>query len=113
MTAKNLQYLLNIGVTHVLNTAETDVNINPQRYTKEGICYKGFRVSDVPHANIEQFFDESVEFIDRALSFSMGKVFVACLLVKNLFFGLGDIFRSGSLDIPINFLVAEVQSHTL
>jgi len=79
-TAKNLKYLLDIGVTHLLNTAENDVNVNPKRYTKEGISYKGFRCPDLPQADIAQFFDESVEFIDRALSFSCGKVFVNCLL---------------------------------
>jgi hypothetical protein len=77
--------LLNIGVTHLLNTAENDVNINPKRYQKEGICYKGFRCPDLPQSDIAQFFDESVEFIDRALSFSCGKIFVNCLLVSCYF----------------------------
>ena len=49
-TAKNLKYLLDIGVTHLLNTAENDVNVNPKRYTKEGISYKGFRCPDLPQA---------------------------------------------------------------
>ena len=71
-------------MTHLLNTAENDVNVNPKRYTKEGISYKGFRCPDLPQADIAQFFDESVEFIDRALSFSCGKVFVNCLLVSLL-----------------------------
>jgi hypothetical protein len=53
-TVKNLPYLLSINVTHVLNTAECDVNVNPKKYSKEGICYKGFRVNDVPHADISQ-----------------------------------------------------------
>ena len=71
-------------MTHLLNTAESDVNVNPKRYTKEGISYKGFRCPDLPQADIGQFFDECVEFIDRALSFSCGKVFVNCLLVRKL-----------------------------
>lgn len=75
-----MKYLQDIGVTHVLNTAETDVNINPQRFKDKGICYKGFRCPDLPHADIAQFFDESTEFIERALSFSSGLVFVNCLL---------------------------------
>lgn len=79
-TVKNIQYLQGIGVTHVLNTAENDVNINPQRFRDKGIIYKGFRCPDLPQADIAQFFDESTEFIDRALSFSMGLVFVNCLL---------------------------------
>lgn len=79
-TVKNFKYLQKIGVTHVLNTAETDVTINPQRFRDAGICYKGFRCPDLPHADIAQFFDECAEFIDRALSFSCGLVFVNCLL---------------------------------
>ena len=77
-----MKYLLDIGVTHLLNTAENDCNMNPKKYGKEGICYKGFRCPDLPQADISQFFDECVEFIDRALSFSCGKVFVSCLLVR-------------------------------
>ena len=39
-----------------------------------------FRCPDLPQADISQYFDECVEFIDRALSFSCGLVFVNCLL---------------------------------
>jgi len=60
--------------------AENDININPERFRAAGISYKGFRCPDLPHADIAQFFDECVEFIDRALSFSCGLVFVNCLL---------------------------------
>ena len=42
-TVKNFKYLQKIGVTHVLNTAENDVTINPQKFRDAGICYKGFR----------------------------------------------------------------------
>ena len=42
-TVKNFKYLQKIGVTHVLNTAENDVNINPQRFKDVGISYRGFR----------------------------------------------------------------------
>jgi len=79
-TVKNFKYLQKIGVTHVLNTAENDVNINPERFRAVGISYKGFRCPDLPQADIAQFFDECTEFIDRALSFSCGLVFVNCLL---------------------------------
>jgi protein-tyrosine phosphatase len=79
-TVKNLKYLVKLGVTHVLNTAENDVNLSPQRYAKEGISYKGFRLADLPQADIYQHFDDCAEFIDRALSFSHSLVFVNCLL---------------------------------
>ncbi|XP_040563271.1 dual specificity protein phosphatase 3 [Lepeophtheirus salmonis] len=80
ITAKNMDYLNKIGITHILNTAENDVNLNPGKFAKQGIRYKGFRCMDVPHADISQYFDECAEFIDLALSFSQTKVFVACLL---------------------------------
>merc|ERR1712027_69001 len=55
-TVKNLKYLVKLGVTHVLNTAENDVNISPGRYAKEGIMYKGFRLPDLPQSDIYQHF---------------------------------------------------------
>jgi len=79
-TVRNLKYLQKIGVTHVLNTAENDVRVNPQKYKQAGFGYHGFCCPDLPQADISQFFDECVDFIDLALSFSMGKVFVSCLL---------------------------------
>jgi hypothetical protein len=37
-----IDYLLDLGVTHVLNTAEAEVRIDPAKFYKNGICYKGF-----------------------------------------------------------------------
>jgi hypothetical protein len=37
-----IDYLLDLGVTHVLNTAEAEVRIDPSKFFKNGICYKGF-----------------------------------------------------------------------
>jgi len=80
-TVKNLKYLVKLEVTHILNTAENDVHISPARYAKEGIMYKGIgRMPDLPQSDIYQHFQESAEFIDRALSFTHGLVFVNCLL---------------------------------
>ena len=79
-TVKNVKYLNKLGVTHVLNMAEGDVNLNPATYAAQGICYKGFRVKDLPGERIACTFDEAVAFIDRAQSFSIGLVFVNCLL---------------------------------
>ena len=39
---RNLKYLQKIGVTHVLNTAENDVRVNPQKYKQAGFGYHGF-----------------------------------------------------------------------
>jgi len=75
---KNVGYLLDLGVTHVLNTAECDVRVDPSKFAKNGICYKGFVCKDMPSANIEQFFGECADFIERALSMRCGLVFVNC-----------------------------------
>ena len=37
-----LNFLLDLGVTHIINTSEQDVRIDPTKYAKQGICYKGF-----------------------------------------------------------------------
>jgi len=79
-TTKNLDYLLDLGVTHVLNTAEGDIRIDTRKYPKQGITYKGFVCKDLPNSDISQFFDESTEFIDRALSLRSGLVFVGCYM---------------------------------
>lgn len=79
-TVKNLEYLLDLGVTHVLNTAEQDVKIDPSKFTKQGISYKGFVCKDLPNSDITQYFDESSDFIERALSLRCGLVFVACYM---------------------------------
>ena len=35
---------------------------------------KGFRLPDLPQSDIYQYFQESAEFLDRALSFTHGLV---------------------------------------
>ena len=53
-TIKNVDYLRGIGVTHVLNTAERHVPVNPAKYPLHGISYYGFHVDDHPSANISR-----------------------------------------------------------
>merc|ERR1712130_737606 len=55
-TICNIQYLKGIGVTHVLNTAEHHVEVNPAKYPCYGIKYYGFHVDDLPEANISRYF---------------------------------------------------------
>ena len=54
-TIKNVEYLRSIGVTHVLNTAERHVPVNPAKYPLHGISYYGFHVDDHPSANISRY----------------------------------------------------------
>jgi len=79
-STKNIDYLLDLGVTHVLNTAESDVRMDPSKFSKSGICYKGFVCKDMPNADISSFFEECANFIERALSMRCGLVFVSCLM---------------------------------
>jgi len=77
---KDLDFMLDLQVTHVINTSEQDVRIDPSKFAKQGICYKGFCCKDMPGQNIEQYFEECAEFIDRALSMRCGMVFIACFM---------------------------------
>ncbi len=43
-SAKNMDYLNRLGITHVVNAAENDVHLNPAKLRKQGIAYKGFRL---------------------------------------------------------------------
>jgi len=79
-TIKNMDYLLDIGVTHILNTAESDVRIDPTKFAKSGISYKGFVCKDIPGADISSFFHECADFIERALSMRCGLVLVNCYM---------------------------------
>ena len=54
-TICNMDYLKGIGVTHVLNTAERHVEVNPAKYPCYGIQYYGFHVDDLPEANISRW----------------------------------------------------------
>jgi len=77
---KDLDYMLDLGVTHIINTAEQDTRIDPTKYAKQGICYKGFVCKDLPQAPIASFFEETADFIERALSMRCGLVFISCYM---------------------------------
>merc|ERR1711936_550996 len=78
-TICNMEYLKGIGVTHVLNTAEKHVEVNPGKYSCYGIQYYGFHVDDLPEANISRYFHSTTAFIDRCVS-SGGLVVVNCVM---------------------------------
>lgn len=78
-TIQNVEYLKKIGVTHVLNTAERHVPVNPAKYPLHGISYFGFHVDDHPMSNIARFFGRTTDFIDEGLSRS-GLVVVNCVM---------------------------------
>jgi len=78
-TICNINYLKSIGVTHILNTAEHHVEVNPGKYPCYGIQYYGFHVDDLPEANISRYFHSTTAFIDKAVS-SGGVVVVNCVM---------------------------------
>merc|ERR1712012_1393075 len=78
-TICNINYLKGIGVTHVLNTAERHVEVNPGKYPCYGIKYYGFHVDDLPEANISRYFPTTTSFIDSAVS-GGGLVVVNCVM---------------------------------
>lgn len=85
--ARNKQYLSQLGVTHVLNTAEQGVgsfshgtvNLDKEYYKPIGIEYKGLKLVDIDQTNIREHVDDVVDFIDSALR-GGGKVLVNCNL---------------------------------
>jgi len=78
-TICNINYLKSIGVTHVLNTAEHHVEVNPAKYACYGIQYYGFHVDDLPESNISRYFHSASSFIDSAVK-SGGLVVVNCVM---------------------------------
>ena len=61
-TICNMNYLKGIGVTHVLNTAEHHVEVNPAKYPCYGIKYYGFHVDDLPESNISRYGKSDFNF---------------------------------------------------
>ncbi|XP_023336889.1 dual specificity protein phosphatase 3 [Eurytemora carolleeae] len=78
-TILNIDYLLGIGVTHVLNTAEQHVVVNPGKYSCHGIQYYGFHVDDLPQSNISRYFHRTTDFIHKAVS-GGGVIVVNCFM---------------------------------
>jgi len=78
-TIQDMNYLKSIGVTHVLNTAERHVTVNPAKFGCYGIHYYGFHVDDMPSANISRHFHRTSEFIAGAVN-AGGTVVVNCVM---------------------------------
>jgi len=82
-TARNLEYLQGIGVTHVLNCAEGksfgQVETSAAMYKPVKIQYKGLNISDLPQFPISRHFEECTEFVENGLS-NGGRVLVHCLM---------------------------------
>lgn len=71
--ATNRELLRAKSITHVLN-----VTTNVENRFESEIVYKKIVLYDLPSQPISCFFDESFEFIDRALNDSNNSVLVHC-----------------------------------
>jgi len=78
-TVCDISYLKSLGVTHVLNTAEQHVMVNPAKYANHGIQYYGFHVDDLPHCDISRYFHRTTDFIHSAVR-GGGLVVVNCYM---------------------------------
>ena len=37
-----LNFMLDLQITHVINPCEQEIRFDPTKFAKQGICYKGF-----------------------------------------------------------------------
>lgn len=69
--------LQKLGVTHVLNVAEgtsfMHVNTCAEFYGGTGVTYHGIKANDTEQFDLSAFFEEGVDFIDKALAHNNGK----------------------------------------
>lgn len=82
-SARNIAYLRNSGITHVVNTAQghrfAQVDTDEQYYSPFGIKFLGLKLMDTPETKISPYFNECADFIDDALK-NNGKVLVHCFM---------------------------------
>lgn len=69
ITAQDKALLVNMGITHILNTADGPQHIDtgPSFYKDTNILYHGVQATDQRDFDLSPFFTESAEFIHRAL----------------------------------------------
>lgn len=79
-TVKNVQYIKELGVTHIINTATRDVWLPVEKLTNLGVELFQFHVDDVSSANISTYFHPAADFISTALAASGGLVVINCLV---------------------------------
>lgn len=78
--AQNLDYLKLLGITHVVNMAEGEVDTNENYYRTDNIKYLGVSITDSPTTQIENHFDVVTKFIENGIKVDGGKVLVHCFM---------------------------------
>ncbi|XP_047458963.1 dual specificity phosphatase 29-like isoform X2 [Mugil cephalus] len=85
-TALEVQGLVDLGITHVLNAAEGKFNnvlTGAEYYRDTDIEYFGVEADDKPTFNISQYFCPAAKFIHEALSHPQNKVLVHCVMGRS------------------------------
>eukprot|EP00092_Neocalanus_flemingeri_P001086 GFUD01001157.1.p1 GENE.GFUD01001157.1~~GFUD01001157.1.p1 ORF type:complete len:316 (+),score=69.08 GFUD01001157.1:89-1036(+) len=78
-TVKNVPYMRELRVTHIINTASRDVWLPVEKLSNLGVEMFQFHVDDVPSANIAPYFTPAAEFVDRAAQMG-GLLVINCLV---------------------------------
>lgn len=62
---EDVEYLKQIGITHIVNMAEWEVLTDASDYQNENIKYLGLSVSDSPSTKIDACFVDVTKFIEN------------------------------------------------
>ncbi|XP_036386342.1 dual specificity phosphatase DUPD1-like [Megalops cyprinoides] len=86
MTARKRFQLQTMGVTHILNAAESSrngVDTGPDYYSDTNIQYYGIEADDVPTFDLSRFFYPAAEYIHHVLSHPDNKLLVHCVMGRS------------------------------
>lgn len=72
--SKDLKFLQNSGITHIVNCAYQCSNHFPGKFK-----YLHLRISDLPSTNIFRFFKEAIQFLEEASRDKKNKILVHCI----------------------------------
>jgi len=78
-TVKNVAYMRELRVTHIINTASRDVWLPVEKLSNLGVKMFQFHVDDVPTANITPYFSTVAEFVAEARK-GGGLIVINCLV---------------------------------
>lgn len=78
--AKDIDYLKQMGITHVVNMAEGDVDTDADFYRNDNIKYLGVSIADSPGTKIDEHFDTVTKFMENGIKQEGGKVLVHCFM---------------------------------
>jgi len=78
-TVKNVAYMRELRVTHIINTASRDVWLPVEKLSNLGVEMFQFHVDDIPSANIAPYFRPVADFVARSVQ-AGGLLVINCLV---------------------------------